>query len=222
MIVAVIPARAGSKRLIDKNLRPLAGRPLVTWSVESARAAGSVDLCVVSTDSARIAKVAREAGAKVVDRPEGLAGDQVPTVDVLVHAIAALNASGLRPDLVVTLQPTSPFRPIGFIDSAVARLSDGVSSVMSVSAVSAKSGRIVDGLFLPSYPPGTRGQDLDRLFREDGVVYVSRAETIREAKDMFGDAVAALETPRPWGLIDIDDAQDLELAEALATVLSLA
>ena len=219
MIVAVIPARGGSKRLADKNLQLLGGRPLVAWSIQSALRAAAVDLCFVSTDSPAIAAAARE--AEVLDRPEALSGDLTPTVDVLAHAIAALDAEGRAPDLVVTLQPTSPFRPEGFIDAAVARLEDGVSAVMSVSPVSAKFGRIVDGLFRPSYAPGTRGQDLEPLFREDGVVYVSRAEAIRAANDMFGAAVAAFVTPRPWGLVDIDDAQDLALAEALAAVLSL-
>lgn len=222
MIVAVIPARGGSKRLADKNLQLLGSRPLVAWSIQSALRAAAVDLCIVSTDSPAIAAAAREAGAEVLDRPEALSGDLTPTVDVLAHAIAALDAEGRAPDLVVTLQPTSPFRPEGFIDAAVARLEDGVSAVMSVSPVSAKFGRIVDGLFRPSYAPGTRGQDLEPLFREDGVVYVSRAEALRAANDMFGAAVAALVTPRPWGLVDIDDAQDLALAEALAAVLSLA
>lgn len=219
MIVAVVPARGGSKRLADKNILPFCGRPLFAWSVETAQRAAGVAACFVSTDSERIAELAYEAGAEVICRPADFATDTTPTVDVLHHAILELEKRGVRPSGILTLQPTSPLRPASMVDDAVALFKDDVSAVVSVSAASAKLGHVRDGCFEPDYRPGTRSQDMAPFYREDGLLYLSRATQIRDQRDMFGSSIAALITPKPYGVVDIDDKTDFKLAEALANAL---
>ena len=222
MIIAVVPARGGSKRLVDKNILPFCGRPLFAWSVEAAQSAVGVAHCFISTDSPRIAELAEDAGAEVINRPVALATDETPTVDVLHHVISELDKRGIRPDGIVTLQPTSPLRPPTLVDDAIALFKDDVSAVVSVSATSAKLGNVEKGRFTPRYQPGTRGQDMAALYREDGLLYLSRTSLIRDQNDMFGPSVAALLTPKPYGIVDIDDVSDFALAEALAATLTVA
>ena len=109
-VIVVIPARGGSKRVPRKNIRPLAGKPLLAYAIKTAREAGFSDATLVSTEDAEIAAVAREHGAKVVDRPAALAADAASTEGVLLHAIEHVAQQGWQPTWVVTLPPTSPLR----------------------------------------------------------------------------------------------------------------
>src|SRR5437764_11026274 len=121
-MLALIPARGGSKGIPRKNLAPVAGKPLLVWTIEVARAAASVDRVVVSTDDAEIAETARSARAEVLERPVELAGDETPMAAVVRHAVEAL-----APEIVVLLQPTSPLRTARHVDEAVSLLDgDGV------------------------------------------------------------------------------------------------
>lgn len=113
-LTAIIPARGGSKRIPRKNLVDLGGKPLVAWTIEAALNAESVERVVVSTEDNEIAEVVRCWGAEVLDRPDGLAEDGVPTREVTLHAIEAL---GLQ-SRVALLHPTSPFRTSMDIDAA--------------------------------------------------------------------------------------------------------
>jgi CMP-N,N'-diacetyllegionaminic acid synthase len=109
--VALIPARAGSKRVPDKNVAPLAGHPLVAYSIAAARDSGVFDAVIVSTDSERYADIARYYGAEVpVLRPVELAGDRSPDIEWVEHMLDALEAAGRRFDVFSILRPTSPFR----------------------------------------------------------------------------------------------------------------
>src|SRR4051812_9470935 len=110
-VLALVPARAGSKGVTDKNVRPLAGRTLLDYAASAARASGVVDRIVLSTDSLRIADEGRRVGIEVpFMRPALLAQDDTPMLPVIEHAIAELAAHGWSPDIVVLLQPTSPLR----------------------------------------------------------------------------------------------------------------
>jgi CMP-N-acetylneuraminic acid synthetase len=137
-VLAVIPARAGSKGIPGKNIRPLNGRPLLAYSVDAARESRTVTRVVVSTDDEEIARVAREAGAEVPFlRPAALAGDAVPMLDTLQQVVAALkSADAYCPDIIVLLQPTSPLRTAAHVDAAVTLLletsADSVVSVVDV------------------------------------------------------------------------------------------
>src|SRR4051794_4871806 len=107
MLLAIIPARGGSKRLPGKNLAPFGGRPLIAWSIAAARAMPEVARVAVTTDDPAIANVAREWGAEVVDRPSHLAGDETPTLDALIHAASEMDSRGVGFDGLLLLQPTN-------------------------------------------------------------------------------------------------------------------
>ena len=123
-MLAIIPARGGSKGLPGKTIVPLAGRPLLSWTILAAHGSQSLDRIVVSTDSEEIADVARGDGAEVIMRPECLAEDDTPTLQALQHAVQALSdLDGYAPEAVMTLQPTSPLRTTEDIDAAAALFS---------------------------------------------------------------------------------------------------
>jgi N-acylneuraminate cytidylyltransferase len=107
--VAIVPARGGSQRIPDKNIRDFCGRPMMAWSIEAARASGLFDRIIVSTDSPRVAQVARELGAETpFVRPAALADAHTPTIPVIRHAIDELGVAGERPELVCCLYATAP------------------------------------------------------------------------------------------------------------------
>jgi len=116
VILAITPARGGSKGIPRKNLRPLCGEPLIAWTIKAAKASRLVDRYVVSTEDGEIAETARRYGAEVIDRPKELAGDEVPTLPVLQHALTQQAA-----DTVVVLQATSPIRDPDLIDRCIER-----------------------------------------------------------------------------------------------------
>jgi CMP-N-acetylneuraminic acid synthetase len=137
-VVAVVPARAGSKRVPGKNLRPLGGRPLLAWSIEDGLRSPAVDRVIVSTDSEDVVAAARAAGGEAPFlRPAELAGDRVSDTPVLAHAAQWLEeVEGYAPDVLVLLRPTTPLRVPGLIERCVARLeTTGADSVRSVRSV---------------------------------------------------------------------------------------
>jgi CMP-N-acetylneuraminic acid synthetase len=119
-VLAVIPAKGASSRVSGKNLRPLGGKPLVAWTIDAALEARSITRVVVSTDSDAVAEVARGRGVDVLCRPAPLAADGVEVAGVVTHALDELAADGYVPDVVVLLQPTSPFRDGLVVDECVA------------------------------------------------------------------------------------------------------
>lgn len=215
-VIAVIPARGGSKRLPRKNILPFAGRPLLAWSIAAANAAPSVGGTWVSTDDEEIAAVAAEYGAQVVRRPAALAGDDSPTVDVVRHALAAIRGEGHAAEAVMTLQPTNPLRPVALIEAAVASFSARpCDSLVSVSQRPLKTGEIRDGYYLPSYAFGQQSLLMAPVTYENGLLYITHAACI-EAGSLCGERILAFVTKRPFGEVDIDEAVDLFSGEAIA------
>src|SRR5262245_30486631 len=123
-VLALIPARGGSKGIPGKNLVALSGRPLLAYTCDAARESARITRIVVSTDSEAIASAAETFGATPLMRPEALAADDTPMIGVVRHALDALEASGYGPEIVVLLQPTSPLRRAEHIDGAVDLLID--------------------------------------------------------------------------------------------------
>ncbi len=143
--VALIPARAGSRRVPDKNIRPLAGHPLLAYTIAAARASGIFGAVVVSTDSERYATIARHYGAEVPFlRPEALAGETAPDIDWVRHALEALATAGRRFDCFSILRPTSPFRRAATIQRAwqTFRGATGVDSLRAVEPVRQHPGKM--------------------------------------------------------------------------------
>jgi len=213
MIVAIIPARGGSKRLPHKNILPFAGRPLLAWSIAAAKAAPSLRQAWVSTEDDEIASVAEAHGAKVIRRPAELAGDDVPTLDVVVHALKSIRADGITPTAVMTLQPTNPLRPVAMIEDALARFaSSPCDSLVSVSLRRLKTGRVVAGYYEPSYPFGQQSRLTAPIAFENGLLYVTHVTTL-DRGSLCGERILAFETARPFDEVDIDKPADIMLAE---------
>jgi CMP-N-acetylneuraminic acid synthetase len=228
-VLAVVPARGGSKGLERKNLRRLAGKPLVSHAVEVGRAARLVSRVVCSTDDPEIAEAARAAGAEVPFlRPAELAQDTTEDWPVFVHALTWLaREDGWQPDLVVNLRPSSPLRRPDHVDSAIRLLLDsGADSVKSVCLARQhphKMWRLGPGGCLEPFlqtpfrlerGPDVPRAELDEVYWQNGIVDVTRRSVILEQGVMIGRRVAGLVTD-PSESIDIDTWLDLALAELL-------
>jgi len=215
MIVAIIPARGGSKRLPRKNILPFGGRPLLAWSIAAAQAAPSVRNAWVSTDDDEIASVAEAHGARVIRRPATLAEDDSPTLDVIVHALKSIRAKGITPTAVMTLQPTNPLRPVAMIEDAVMRFtSSPCDSLVSVSVRTLKTGRIVAGYYEPSYEFGQQSRLTEPVAFENGLLYITHVATL-DGGSLAGKRILAFETARPFDEVDIDEPADIRLGECI-------
>ena len=217
--VALIPARAGSKRLINKNLLPLAGKPLIAWSIETALNSPEIDDVVVSTDSIDIKQVAIDFGATVpFMRPNDLSHDTATTDDVLMHAIEELK---LTPsDIIVLLQPTSPLRDYEDIGNALSQLNDrnvqGVVSVCECEHSPMWSNTLADNMkmggFIRPEIATKRSQDLPRYYRLNGAIYAYRVSYLNKYKSRFySDEIKASLMPANKS-VDIDNEIDFQLA----------
>lgn len=217
--VTIIPARGGSKGVPRKNLREVAGRPLIAWSIADALESARAGRVWVSTEDEEIRQVARECGAEVIDRPAELAQDATTSEAVLRHALDAIAAErGGDPDFVVFLQATSPLRTGAQIDEAVARLeSAGADSVMSVSPAHLFLWGERDGLAVALNHDGEsrpRRQDMEPQYRENGSIYVFRPWVLRERNNRLGGRTVLYKMSEEAG-IDIDSETDLALADFL-------
>lgn len=200
-VLAVVPARGGSKGVPGKNVRAVGGRPLIAWTLDVAREASDVLWrTVVSTDDEEIARVAREHGADVPWlRPADLGGDTVPMLPVLRHAVQAVEAEGGgEVDWVCLLQPTAPFRTAEDIRAAVAlAAAGGCDSVISVLRVfdvhPVLMKRIEDGRLLPfcaEEKEGTRRQDYDPpAYMRNGCLYLTRRDVLLERGSLWGEVI---------------------------------
>ncbi|HJN42778.1 MAG TPA: acylneuraminate cytidylyltransferase family protein [Vicinamibacterales bacterium] len=222
-VVAIIPARGGSRGLPRKNIRLLAGKPLIAYSIEAAKASPMVDRTLVSTDDAEIAEVARQWGAEVPFlRPAELAQDHTPTEPVLQHAVEWLEQiDHYRVDIVVYLQPTDIFRKRTMIDEAVRRLLNDPELDTAFVAYSTHKNfwRKVEGRYVrlaPDIKPGPR-QTREPVYREDtGLACASRGAVIKAGR-RIGDRVAVIPTDDDLSSIDIHTEFDLWLAEQVLT-----
>ena len=225
-VIAVIPARAGSKGIPGKNLRQVAGRSLVARAVTAALAAETVDEVVVSTDGDAIAAEAVAAGARVVRRPADLAGDEASSESALLHALDTVapqsrDAAARRdPEVLLFLQATSPFIDPADLDRAANRVLEGAAdSVLAAAPSHAFLWRLAeDGSAVAvNHDAATRPRRQDRApeFRETGAFYAVRVAAFREARHRFVGRVELAVVPASTA-IDIDEPHDLALASALA------
>jgi N-acylneuraminate cytidylyltransferase len=215
MILAIIPARGGSKRLPGKNIAPFGGHPLIAWSIALGRALPDVRT-LVSTDDAEIAAVATRYGADIRHRPAALAGDETPSLDVMIDAAEAERAAGRSFDAVMLLQPTNPLRPLASVRAAIGRFRrEPCDSLVAVSRRPLKLGRVEQGRYAPSYAFGTPSRDMPPVWFENGWLYIVRADVLLDRRSLTGTDVLAFETQRPYDDVDIDEAVDLVVGEAV-------
>lgn len=226
----MIPARGGSKALPGKNIKLLAGRPLIAWTVEAALKAscGIADI-IVSTDSDEIAEAARAAGGAVPFlRPPAIAQDDTPTLPVIQHAVLEMEADRDTPyDWILTLQPTSPLRTATDIDASVALARDSdplCDSVISVTERPGEHPRLAkfqqDGVLKPFI-----GDNLEGIRRQDctppalfnnGAIYLTRRDVLMDQGAILGNRALAYCMPQSRS-IDIDDLLDFKLTELILT-----
>ena len=195
----IIPARGGSKRLPGKNILPLAGKPLIAWTIEAAKKSKLLAGYAVSTEDKKIAAVAAKYGAQVICRPEELASDEATTLTVMQHALSQIDA-----DILVLLQPTSPIRKRDLIDESIKEFIEGGYDSLATG-------------FICKYKEyGTchsRRQELEGFFYDDGNIYVIKADLIRKC-DRYGKKICRKLISR-WENVEIDDNFDFWIAEQI-------
>ncbi|WP_236539620.1 acylneuraminate cytidylyltransferase [Spiractinospora alimapuensis] len=221
-VIAVIPARGGSKGVPLKNISAVGQRPLIVRAVESCLDAASVHSVVVSTDSDAIADAAQRAGARIVRRPASLSGDTASSESALLHALDVIAADGDTPDVTVFVQCTSPFIDPATIDSAV-------SSIVADEADSVFSAVRTHEFLWRSGPEGARGinhdhghrprrQDREAHFRETGAFYAFRTAGFRDSQHRFFGRIGIQEVPEAHAM-EVDSPEDLEVVRALAPLV---
>jgi len=199
MILGIIPVRGGSKGIPRKNIKEICGKPLITWTIEAAKASQLLDRYVVSTEDSEIANVAESWGAEVLNRPNKLATDDASTLSVLQHALSIIPA-----DIVVLLQATSPIRDVTLIDRAIRRFKESAATSLATGFICK---------FKEYGSNELRRQDIEGFFYDDGNVYVIQSDII-QVGDRYGKRIERMIIDREQN-VEIDDDYDFWLAEKI-------
>lgn len=215
-VIAIIPARGGSKGIPRKNVKLLAGRPLIAYPIEAAKNCNLIDRVIVSTEDAEISAAAIQAGAEVVQRPARLAADGTPTLPVLVHAVKELEKSGYIPDIVVLLYATAPLVKAEHVEEGIKKLRAGYDSVVSAceDTRNYKLWKASGNSYKPLFKKRVNRQKSQKLYRENGAFYIMSYETLMKKKSITGKKTG-LVTMKPEESVDIDTQLDFIFAEAL-------
>jgi CMP-N,N'-diacetyllegionaminic acid synthase len=223
-ILGVIPARGGSKGVPRKNIRPLAGKPLIHYTVESARKSRLLNRVVVSTDDMEIAEFTNNMGSEVLMRPDTLARDDTPMASVIQHVLSSLAEDGYHPEIIVVLQPTAPLRRAEHIDGCLDLMSKtAANSIVSVSSIPAHfhpnwqfiisengelrtfSGRRLDEI-------ETRRQELSMTYTRNGAIYAVRRSAFNESGSLLPPPCMAYPMAAEDS-VNIDSEEDFWVAE---------
>lgn len=221
-ILAIIPARGGSKGVLRKNIRSVAGRPLIYWAIRAAQEAHEVTKYIVSSDDDAILDVARSFGAPTIKRPRYLAGDTTPMIPVLQHLCMEAEQGGKNFDYVLLLQPTAPMRSAWHVDEAINMLVNQSKreSLVSVYQVTdchpSRMYHLHKGYLSKFYeePEGSLRQDLAPVYHRNGAIYMCSRDLLMKSGRLLCD------TPIPYVMskeesVNIDDEQDLMIADFL-------
>jgi CMP-N,N'-diacetyllegionaminic acid synthase len=221
-VIAVIPARGGSKSVPGKNIRSLGGKPLIAWSIDLARQVSEIDRIIVSTDDREIASVGRSFGAEVYARPPHLATDEALVIDALKDLLQTLEAENQMPEWVTLLEPTCPLRTADDVRECLRLVAqDGYDSVATFKDAELnphRAWRLIDGVpevFVAGAIPWLPRQKLPKAYQLNGAVYVFRANLLsQEANSLLLGKLGAVLMPRGRSQ-DIDDSVDFTIVEAL-------
>lgn len=221
-ILALIPARGGSKGIKNKNIINLCGKPLISYSIESCKKCDYIDRIVVSTDSDAIAEVALRYGADVpFKRPNNLAADTSKTIDAVLHAIDFFNSQGERYDVLLLIQPTQPLRTSGDITSALEKYFRDEVDLVSVCEVEDNPVliRTIEDNKLKkmlSVNSTCRRQDFPVYYKVNGCIYINSIDNL-SVETSFNDNPGYFIMERSHS-IDIDEPMDLLVAEAIVQI----
>jgi len=220
-IIALIPARGGSKGLPRKNIALLNGKPLISYSIQSALNTNLVSRVIVSTEDAEIAETSRKYGAEVMDRPRELAQDDTPTMSVVIWTLNQLEANGYFADAIVLLQPTTPLRTSHDIDAAAKLFFESdCESVVSICEMEHSpywSFKVENGFIsslLGKEHLSIRRQDLPKVYLPNGALFISSPKVLLRTKSFYTDRTMPYIMPSERS-IDIDSEKDLLLAEIM-------
>lgn len=217
--IAVIPARAGSKRLKDKNILHLSGKPLLAWSIEAGLKSKYIDKVIVSSEDEKILEIACDYDAQIIKRPHHLASDTATTFDTLKHTLENIESY----DYIVLLQPTSPLREAKHIDEAIELLqknnADAIISVCKSDHSPLWSNTLPENKsmenFLQNEIKNRRSQDLESYYKLNGAIYICNIKKLLEEETLFLEENIFAFIMDKKSSIDIDDIIDFKLAEVL-------
>lgn len=221
-VLAIIPARIGSKGIKEKNIYVIQGKPLIGYTIEAASKSRYIDRTIVSTDSEKIAGISRRYGADVPFlRPEELATDTARTIDAVLHAVDTLRQEGECYDVIVLLQATSPLRDENDIDGALEYFeSIGERSVLSISKIEKSPilmrGKTPEGKLIPLINEGStvRRQDFKDYFIVNGAIYINLSKELTKDTSL-NDNEYGWEIPSAHAL-DIDSPEDIDAMQRIA------
>lgn len=220
--LVIIPARGGSKRLVGKNIKKLAGKPLIHYSIEVALKLFKKEQIIVSTDSKTIKGIAEETGLKVPFlRPDHLAADTSTTAEVLLHAIDYYRKKLYLPEVIILLQPTSPFRKAIHIKEALEQYKDFIDMVVSVKETKSNPYYILfeenpDGYLkkIRDAKEGEIRQSLPKIWELNGSIYIINVRSLLAKQSLSFDKIVKYVMPDEYS-VDIDTEIDWELCEIL-------
>ena len=224
-VLAIIPARGGSKGLPGKNIKELCGKPLIVWTIEQALNSKYIDNVVVSTDSEKIANIAKKAGANVPFlRPAELAADNSPTSDAILHVLEQLSMKGEFYDYIALLEPTSPLRKPNDIDHAIKLIIQNTDAdcLVSVGEVHMEHPIIVKKIseksfvvpYISNIAKIHQRQQADKAYFPYGVVYISKVSFFKENQTFYSDNTIPFVIER-WQNYEIDDEIDFIIIEKI-------
>jgi N-acylneuraminate cytidylyltransferase len=218
-IIAIIPARGGSKGIPRKNIKLLAGKPLIAYSIEAGLKSKYIDRIIVSTEDEEIAEISKKYGAEVIERPMGLATDTAPTEPVLEHVVKWLKEHAeYEPDIVVLLQPTSPLRNSEHIDEALDIFLNGdYDSLLSVCHSSVFVWKMRENGAYPmnyDFKNRPRRQDKEPEYKENGAIYITKYKILMENYNRLGGKIGLYIMPEEYS-IEIDTEFDFYLCEQI-------
>jgi len=226
-VLAIIPARKGSKRLPRKNVRLLNGKPLIYYTIHESINSKYVNRIVVSTDDDEVVSLAESYGVEVIRRPEHLARDDTPTIHVVLHVLDTLKEKeNYIPYVVVLLQPTSPLRSSKNIDEAIELFLKRRDCLSLVSVTEYDhppfwAMKIEDGFVTPLFDKSylnTRSQDLPKVYKPNGAIFISTPLILYEYETFYTDKTLAYVMPAEAS-VDIDTEFDFILAECIIKTL---
>lgn len=214
--VAIIPARGGSKGILRKNIKHLAGKPLIYYSIKAAQDATSIDEVYVSTEDKQVAEIAESFGAKVIHRPIELADGIASTFSVLHHAFHKLDS----PDIVVVLQPTSPLRTAEDIDNAFSLLTDDVAAIVGVCEFHGYLWNEKKDVGQPLFKERLPRQKMGRQYVENGSLYITRKEVYINNDSRLGMGIPSNSIIKLYVMdkkhgVELDSEEDLVIIESL-------
>jgi len=218
-IVAIIPARGGSKGIPGKNIKSVCGKPLIAWSIMQARMANAIDRVFVSSDSDEILDVAAQYGALPIKRPMSFSGDLAASESAWLHALKEIERSSVKVDYIVGMQATSPIRASSDLDNAVTKMRlDSLDSLLTVAEVedffSWRVGQSGPESVDFDYTSRKRRQDIERRYLENGSFYIFTPEVLCSQNNRLGGKIGMYTMDR-YKMFQIDNEEDVALCEII-------